>query len=155
VTALNWLVNITSSCYFFNWFIIAFTSWRFHQALKAQNDRLFSEIYAWQSTKWPLAPAWLSIVSTLIFAGCWQASIIPLGAVRASASNFFQYMLGILIILFFSLVYKLAMRTHWRDPKTADLVTGRRTLGMDEIKQLDEYYQMPKWRRFLTYAQLW
>lgn len=46
-------------------------------------------------------------------------------------------------------------RTQWRDPKTADLVTGRRTLSVEEITQLDNYYKMPKSRRLLTYVQLW
>lgn len=46
------------------------------------------------------------------------------------------------------------MKTPWRDPKTADLVTGRRILCEEEITQLDTYYAMPKWRRFLTYVAL-
>ena len=44
--ALNWLVSITSACFFANWLIIAFTLWRFHQCLTAQNDNLFGELYA-------------------------------------------------------------------------------------------------------------
>jgi len=64
-------------------------------------------------------------------------------------------MLGIIIIVSFTLVYKVVMRTPWRDPKTADLRTGRRTLGVEEIKQLDDYYRQSSWRRFGTYAQLW
>jgi amino acid transporter len=28
-------------------------------------------------------------------------------------------------------------------------------LSVEEIKHLDEYYAKPKWRRFLTYVQLW
>lgn len=152
---MNWLVNLTSSCYFFNWFIIAFTNYRFHQALKAQNDKLLSETYAWNSTRWPLAPCWLTLISSLIFAGCWSASIKPLGGAKSTASNFFEYMLGILVILGCTLIYKLAFRTPWRDLSTADLVTGRRTLGVDEIRQLDDYYRQPKWRRFMTYVQLW
>lgn len=47
------------------------------------------------------------------------------------------------------------MRTPWRDPATADLVTGRRPISADEIKQLDAYYAMPTWRRFLTYVKVW
>ncbi|RDW76926.1 hypothetical protein BP6252_04979 [Coleophoma cylindrospora] len=152
--ALNWLVGITSSCFFINWFIIAFTNWRFHQVLEAQNDNLFSQLYAWKSTKWPLAPCWLVIVSTVIFAGCWAAGIKPIGALP-SAYNFFEYMLGMLIVVFFTLIYKVIMRTPWRDPKTADLVTGRWILRPEEIQQLDDYYRMPTWRRFLTYVQLW
>lgn len=64
-------------------------------------------------------------------------------------------MIGIIIICSFTLAYKIIMRTPWRDPKTADLVTGRRTLNEAEISQLDAYYSMPRWRRFGTYVQLW
>ncbi|KAJ9640535.1 hypothetical protein H2199_006074 [Coniosporium tulheliwenetii] len=155
VIALNWLVSITSSCYFFNWMIIAFTSCRFHKVLKAQNDPLFKETYAWESTKWPLAPVWLFTISTLILAGCLAAGINPIGDLGFTAENFFEYMLGIFIVVSFTLAYKLIFRTPWRDPKTADLVTGRRKLSNEEIIQLDSYYEQPKWRRFLTYVQLW
>ncbi|KAM3070515.1 hypothetical protein ACMFMG_010336 [Clarireedia jacksonii] len=154
IIALNWFVSISSSCYFFNWFIISFTNWRFHQALEAQNDNLFSQPYAWKSTKWPLAPFWLATVTTLILAGCLAAGINPIGA-TPSVSNFFQYTLGLLIVIFFTLIYKTVIRTPFRDLKTADLVTGRRILGAEELRQLDEYYSRPQWRRFLTYVQLW
>lgn len=69
--------------------------------------------------------------------------------------NFFQYTIGLLIIVVFTLGYKIIYRTQWRDPKTADLVTGRRMLSVEEITELDDYYKMPKLRRFLTYVQLW
>lgn len=47
------------------------------------------------------------------------------------------------------------MRTKLVDPKTADLVHGRRTLSTEEILELDAYYGMSKFRRFCTYVQLW
>lgn len=72
-----------------------------------------------------------------------------------NAENFFQYMIGVLVIFGFTLGYKLIYRTPWRDVQTADCATGRRTLSIAEINQLDAYYQLPKWRRFLTYVQLW
>ena len=155
ITALNWFVNITSSCFFANWLIIAFTSFRFHAALKAQNDGLFGETYAWKSTKWPVAPVWLATISLLILSGCLAAAIKPLGSAAFTAENFLGYMIGIVIIIVGTIGFKLIMRTKWVDPATADLKTGRRTLDTEEIKQLDDYYQMPKWRRFLTYVQLW
>ncbi|KAJ9660897.1 hypothetical protein H2198_002242 [Neophaeococcomyces mojaviensis] len=155
VVALNWLVSITSSCFFANWLIISFTSWRFRQALAAQNDGLFQESYAWQSSKWPLAPGWLFAVSTLIFACCFAAGLKPLGGTSLSAENFFEYMVGIIIIVVFTVAFKLIMRTEWRDPKTADLKTGRRTLSGEEIQQLHDYYKQSAWRRFGTYVQLW
>lgn len=72
-----------------------------------------------------------------------------------TAYNFFQYMIGVLIIAGFTIAYKLIFRTPWRDPKLVDCVTGRRILSVEEINQLDEYYKMSKWRRFLAYVQLW
>ena len=153
--ALNWLVSITSACFFANWMIIAFTSWRFHQCLKAQNDNLFGEPFAWTSVKWPVAPAWLFSVSTLMFICCFAAGLKPLGGASISAENFFEYMIGIIIIVGFTGAFKLIMKTQWRDPKTADLVTGRRTLSEEELHQLREYYAQPAWKRFGTYAQLW
>ena len=77
------------------------------------------------------------------------------GGTGFTASNFFQYILGILIIFGFTLGYKVIYRTPWRDPKTADCRTGRRPLSVEEIAMLDDYYRQPAWRRFLTYVQLW
>ncbi|KIW63963.1 hypothetical protein, variant [Phialophora macrospora] len=155
LTALNWLVSLTSASFFCNWIIIAFTSWRFHCALKAQNDPLFTEIYAWKSFLWPLAPAWLMLISVFLLACCLAAGIDPIGDAGFTAYNFFQYMIGVLVIVGFTIIYKLVLRTPWRDPKVADCHTGRRPLTVEDIKQLDNYYRMSRWRRFLTYIQLW
>jgi len=126
-----------------------------HAALRAQNDPLFTEPYAWRSKLWPLAPIWSLTVSTMLLACCLAAGIKPLGGGSFTANNFFLYVIGILIIGVFTLAYKVFFRTAWVDPKTADLVTGRRTLTVDEIAQLDAYYAMPTWRRVLTYLELW
>ena len=64
-------------------------------------------------------------------------------------------MIGVFVIVGFTIGYKLILRTPWRDPNIADCKTGRRALSVEEINQLDEYYRMSKWRRFLTYVQLW
>ncbi|GAB1200952.1 hypothetical protein APSETT444_010333 [Aspergillus pseudonomiae] len=120
LTVLNWLIAISSASFFTNWGIIAFTNWRFHCALKAQKDQLFTE-----------------------------------GGLTFTAENFFQYTLGLWVIAGLTLAYKIIFRTPWRDPKTADCITGRRTLGAEEIMVLDRYYEQPWWRRFLTYVQLW
>lgn len=69
--------------------------------------------------------------------------------------GFFQYNLGLILIIGFTVCYKLIMRTKLVDPKTADLLHGRRTLSTEEIMDLDAYYGMSKWRRFLTYVQVW
>lgn len=155
ITAFNWLISITSSSAFINWLIVSFTSFRFHKALKIQNDQLLSQLYAWNSTMWPLAPVWLASVSTMLFMCCLAAGILPLGGGPFSAYNFFQYQIGIVLVVVFTVGYKLIIRTPWRDLGTADMLTGRRTLSQAELEQLDAYYKQPKWRRFLTYVQLW
>lgn len=100
-------------------------------------------------------PGWLMAVSLLLTACCIAAAVKPLGGVPLTAYYFFQYIIGLVIIVGCTGLYKLIMRTPWRDPKTADLVTGRRVLTEQEIEALDNYYRMPKWRRFLGYVQLW
>ena len=100
-------------------------------------------------------PAWLMLVSLLLTACCVAAAVQPLGGVQLTPYYFFQYIIGLLIIVGCTAGYKLIMRTPWRDPKTADLVTGRRVLTVQEIEALDHYYRMPRWRRFLGYVQLW
>jgi amino acid transporter len=64
-------------------------------------------------------------------------------------------MIGVVIVVTFTIGYKLIYRTKVRDPKTADLKTGRRTLGPEEIAMLNEYYSRPTLKRFWTYIQLW
>ncbi|CAG8296771.1 unnamed protein product [Penicillium salamii] len=155
LTVLNWLISITSASFFTNWIIISFVNWRFHRALEAQNDPLFTEVNAWKSSLWPLAPAWLMINSIFLLVCCIFLGIKPPSGTGFTATNFFQYILGILIIFSFTLAYKLIYRTPWRNPKTADCTTGRRPLSAEEIAMFDSYYRQPAWRRFLTYVQLW
>jgi amino acid transporter len=64
-------------------------------------------------------------------------------------------MIGVVIVLTFTFAYKIIYKTKIRDPKTADLRTGRRTLGKEEIDMLNEYYGRSTIKRFWTYVQLW
>lgn len=75
IITLNWLVSITSASFFTNWIIIAWTSFRFRAALKAQNDPLFTELYAWKSSAYPLAPGWLMTISVMLAASCFAMGI--------------------------------------------------------------------------------
>ncbi|KAF9893776.1 hypothetical protein FE257_009946 [Aspergillus nanangensis] len=154
--AITWLIAITSASFFTNWLIVGFTSFRFHHALQLQRDPLFSEPYAWRSARWPLAPTWLLLVSLLLLACCFTVGLKPPGKPGINiVENFFQYMLGFLLIVGFTLGYKMIFRTSWRDLKKADHVTGRHRLSAEEINELDLYYSKPRWRRFLSYIQLW
>lgn len=64
-------------------------------------------------------------------------------------------MLGVILILASYVGYKVVFKTSIRDPETADLITGRRELGVEELAFLDQYYAKPPWRRFLGYVKLW
>ncbi|KAJ3962046.1 hypothetical protein N0V92_001223 [Colletotrichum tropicale] len=71
-----------------------------------------------------------------------------------SAENFFEYMIGLLMIVGATIGYKLIRRSGWVDPAEADLVTGRHMLRDEEIQFLNEYYSRPLWRRVMTYLSL-
>lgn len=64
-------------------------------------------------------------------------------------------MFGIILIFGSAITYKLIFRTKLRDPRTVDLQTGRRPLGVQEIQELDEYERMPRWRKFASFVKLW
>ncbi|KAJ5249085.1 hypothetical protein N7468_000536 [Penicillium chermesinum] len=151
----NWLAQIASTGYFMVWFVIAITSFHFRAALKAQNDPLFEQIHAWKCSIWPVPPIWLLTCCCFYIACSLYLALYPIGSDTPTAYYFFQYMFGLILILFSALAYKLIFRTKYRDPKTVDLQTGRRPLGIEEIKQLDDYEVMPWWRKFVSFIQLW
>lgn len=69
ITVFSWLANISSTGFFAVWIVIVVTSFRFHAAVKAQNDPIFKQIYAWRCTLWPLPPIWLG-ACCMLFTGC-------------------------------------------------------------------------------------
>ncbi|KIW70758.1 hypothetical protein PV04_02999 [Phialophora macrospora] len=153
LTVLNWFVSITSASFFVNWAIIGVTNLRFHQTLKAQNDKLFEQLYSWRSLAWPFAPTWLLIICAMLTVSLFYNAVSP--SAPFSANTFFQYTIGLIIIVVFTLGYKIIMRTKWQHVETADLVTGRHVISTGELQMLDEYYQRPGWRRAATYVSLW
>lgn len=74
------------------WMIIAITNWRFRQALRAQDDKLFREVYAWSAWKWPLPPWYLLTISTLLLACCLATSIDPLVSSEFPFGNKMYYL---------------------------------------------------------------
>lgn len=80
-------------------------------------------------------------------------AIAPVGS-TITASNFFSYTIGLLIIGVFTLGYKVVSKTKWVASQDADLVTGRRELSEEEMAQLREYYGSPVWRRVFSYLKL-
>ncbi|CAH0026010.1 unnamed protein product [Clonostachys rhizophaga] len=146
--ALNWFIAITSASFFSNWAIIGYSNLRFRQALKAQNDHLLDEEYGWKAAMGIFTPIYLIIVSTLLLVCLLYLAISPSGG-SFTAPNFFQYTIGLLLIIVFSLTYKVIRRTKWVDPATADLTAGRNVLRVNEIHYLDGYARLPTWRRTL------
>jgi amino acid transporter len=69
ITVFNWLGQIATTGYFMVWVVIAVTSFCFRAALKAQNDPVFKQVYAWKCSFWPLPPIWLLICCSL-YKGC-------------------------------------------------------------------------------------
>ncbi|KAL4893027.1 proline-specific permease [Aspergillus ambiguus] len=156
VEALNWLLDLTTTGFLINWMIIACTSFRFHRALKLQDDPLLKEPYAWRSFLWPLAPAWLFLVSLFLLASCFVIGAKPPGGLKTSlAVSVLQYTIGIVVIVSLTVGYKLIFRTSSRQLRKADHVTGRHIITPDEISELERYYSMSRWRRFLSYVQVW
>ncbi|RDW72304.1 uncharacterized protein DSM5745_07476 [Aspergillus mulundensis] len=155
IEVLNWFIAITSASLFINFAIVAYTNFRFRAAVKAQNATFFTETYNWQSPFWPLTPIMVFVISALLLVCLLYSSIKPLDDAPFTIYNFFSNILGILVIVVPTVLYKVILRTKWRDPKTADLVTGRRQLVAEEILLLDEHYSRPLWRRVATYAKLW
>ncbi|KAL1305501.1 hypothetical protein AAFC00_002374 [Neodothiora populina] len=155
VTVFTWLVSITSAAYFMVWMIIVISSVRFRAALKAQNDPLFEELYAWRMTGWPFTPIYLMAMCILLLIACIYSGLYSVGSTSISVYAFFEYMIGVLLILASYIGYKLVCRTKLRDLKTVDLQTGRRVISEGELTLLRTYYATPPWRRALSYFQIW
>lgn len=75
--ALNWFISITSASFFINWAIVAYTSFRFRAAVRAQNIPMFDTIYAWKLKYWPLEPTVSLVISTILLASVLFAAISP------------------------------------------------------------------------------
>ncbi|PYH69122.1 proline-specific permease [Aspergillus vadensis CBS 113365] len=131
---LNWFISITSASFFTNWAIIAFSSFRFRAAIRAQRSQLFEAPYAWRSLYWPLAPVISLFVSALLLVCLLYTSIKPVGGGAFTAYSFFSATIGLIVIIVFTIGYKIVHRTPWRDPATADLITGHRELTAAELR---------------------
>lgn len=46
------------------------SSYRFREALKAQNDPLFDAPYAWQMWGWPFTPIYVMVICCLLTVAC-------------------------------------------------------------------------------------
>ncbi|KAF1974830.1 hypothetical protein BU23DRAFT_579570 [Bimuria novae-zelandiae CBS 107.79] len=155
IEVFTWLGQIASTGYFMVWVVVAIISFRFRAALDAQNDPLFNEPLAWKCTLWPM-PSILLLTRGALYTACsFYLGLYPIGADSPSVYSFFHYVIGLLLIVFSGLAYKIIFRTKMRDPAKVDLRTACRTLGEEEIYALDLYYSQSRLRRFYTLVQLW
>ncbi|KAI8265715.1 hypothetical protein K4K58_010979 [Colletotrichum sp. SAR11_239] len=65
-------------------------------SLSTQNDKIFSQNFAWKSIAWPFAPIWGLIISSMLLVCLVYAAVNPSN--DFSAENFFEYMIGLLMI---------------------------------------------------------
>lgn len=84
-TIFIWLSSITASAFFIVWIVVAVTSLRFHAALKKQQDKLFTEVFAWRCWWWPVPAIWLLAVSILLFICCFYSGLYPLVSPQENA----------------------------------------------------------------------
>ncbi|KAL1650731.1 hypothetical protein SLS58_000849 [Diplodia intermedia] len=155
VTIFTWFTSITSSSFFSVWIILCIVSWRFRSALKAQNDPLFDQVYSWSATFYYFTLTWLALGCALLTAACIYVGLYPVDGGGLSVESFFQYVLGLILILTSYVGYKVVFRTKIRDLKTVDLQSDRRPLSEDDILELDAYYKQGMYRRFASYFTLW
>ncbi|KAL4980414.1 hypothetical protein BDW66DRAFT_156602 [Aspergillus desertorum] len=139
---LSRFINITSASFFTNFAIIASTSFRFRAAVKAQKATLFTENYSWQSPLWPLTPIIVLVISAPLLVRLLYSSIEPV--IPASRrTGFFSNILGIVVILVRTVLYK-----------TAEIATERRQLSAEEILLLNDHYDRLLWRRVGAYVRV-
>lgn len=172
VTVFTWLGSITSASYFMVWIVICISSYRFRAALKAQDDQYFSEPYAWKMWAYPFTPLYTLTICALLLISCIYSGLYSLvcfphallislvltftqGSTSPSVYDFFEYMIGVLLIVGSYIGYKLVFRTKIRNLEDIDLRSGRRVLSEKEINLLRDYYAKPAWRRGLSYFQVW
>jgi yeast amino acid transporter len=133
---------------------VAICSFRFRAALRAQNDPLLKENeYSYRTIWWPVPPGYLLCGSLLLLVCCIFLGVS--GGVAPTAYSFFQYNLGVVLILGAGLGYKIIFDTKFRRLQEIDLVTGRARMTVDQRRELDDYRAMTRGKRLLTYIKLW
>lgn len=145
---------ISGLAFFIAWLTIIACNWRFHLALRAQNDPLLTERFAFRAPLYPWASI-LAFVLILFMVICqFIVAVVPIGE-EPSASYFFSEFIGVPIFLVmwagYKAVYWWGGEARWRDLREVDLWTGRREMGREEWERLTRYEAWPFWKRMLSY----
>ncbi|KAI9831927.1 MAG: hypothetical protein M1819_004649 [Sarea resinae] len=149
-TVFGWFSAISGMAFFIAWLVIIASNWRFHAALKAQNDDTLERRFAFRAFGWP----WLSIAAfiAIFFMVVCQfiVSVWPIHK-KSSASTFFSNYIGVPIFLVMWAGYKVIYRPKWQKLTEVDLQTGRREEDPEEIAMLEHYHSLSRWQRAVSY----
>ncbi|GAV30692.1 hypothetical protein PMKS-004211 [Pichia membranifaciens] len=119
--ALNWMVNLVTSCQIANYFFMMITYLGFYRACKAQNiDRFSMPLQTWATRLQPY-PAIFGLVTTfLIIMFLGAQAFIP----SFDVNSFLYFYLMIFVDIGIFVIYKIAFRTKPVRPEEADLFSG-------------------------------
>lgn len=142
--------SISGMAFFLAWLTIIACNWRFHAALRAQNDDSLTRRFAYRATLWP----WLSIFAFVLISFMvicqFIVSVWPIGK-PPSAATFFANFISVPLFLVMWAGYKLVYRTSWTSLDEVDLHTGRREEDPEEVDMLTHYEGLSKGKRALSY----
>lgn len=148
--ALDWMVNLVTSCQIANYFFMMITYLGFYRACKAQNiDRFSMPLQTW-ATKLQPYPAIFGLVTTflvIMFLGA--QAFIP----SFNIDSFLYYYLMIFVDIGIFVLYKLIFRTKVVKPEEADLVSG-----LAEVDEHERHFyathsekQEKSWGKFVAW----
>ena len=134
--------------------VIIACNWKFHAALKAQNDHSLEKRFAYRAPGWPW-PSILAFTLFLFMVICQLViAAVPIGS-KSSANAFFSSFLSVPIFLVMWGGYKVVFwkRCRTKRPEEVDLVSGRREDDPEELARLEEYANWPLQRKALSYLR--
>lgn len=143
-----WLLAISGLSSVFTWMAINVAHLRFRAAMKAQNRSLKS--LAFVSSTGVLGSYYGILLCLLVIIITFWLAIFPLGQ-KASASNFFQQVLGVFVILAFDIYYKIWKRSSRLlvPAEEVDLVTG--FLVPDPMTLAEKDEKQPLWKKIIGF----
>ncbi|PYI09770.1 AAT family amino acid transporter [Aspergillus sclerotiicarbonarius CBS 121057] len=148
----TWFSSISSTVFFLAWLTVSITNIQMRKAVKAQNDPVFHLPFAFRLRGYPF-PA-IALLGMCL--GCLgmmaYISVKPIDA-DTTAEGFFEMFLGVPVFVVAFLGYKVRFRTRVVDPKFAELRTGRRPLTGEEVRVLEEYGRLARWKRVVSYLR--
>lgn len=147
----TWFTSISGMAFFIAWLTIFTCNFRFHAALKAQNDTSLKNIYNYRAPFWPYTPIFGVVLVSFMVCCQFYVCVSPIDK-SPSAETFFGGFIGVPVFLVMWAGYKLIKRTKIVPLAEIDLMTGRRDTDHEEIAKMDEYNALSKGKKALTYV---